>query len=189
MTQEIVPDNQEVEVAESDSVKFSNGQDIKFGKRAKSAKVVDTDAKTVTFYVKNGQMVIFDLAQVSEETFLRLALHGAAQKIGDDAAGVEDPDDIYVAFETLRDRLYNNEWSAERAKGEFSGASDLVRAVVEVTGRAVEVVKEGLKTMPAADKAALRANVRVKAVLDRLSMERLAKKPGKDSDELLASFA
>lgn len=188
----MAPEGNEVENNENgaagEEVKFPDGTSRSFGKRAKSLKAVDTENRTVTFYVKNGQMIVVELDKISEANQLRLALHGISQKVGDDAAGIDEPDDVAVALESMRDRLYGGEWSAERTKGEFSGVSDLVKAIVEVTGKAVESVREGVKKMSAQEKAAVKANTRVKAVLDRLEAERLAKKGAVDSDALLAQF-
>ncbi len=188
----MAPEGNEVENTENgaggEEVKFLDGTSRSFGKRAKSLKAVDTENRTVTFYVKNGQMVVVELDKIPQPNQLRLALHGISQKVGDDAAGIDEPDDVAVALESMRDRLYGGEWSAERTKGEFSGVSDLVKAIVEVTGKAVENVREGVKKMSAQEKAAVKANTRVKAVLDRLEAERLAKKGAVDSDALLAQF-
>ena len=126
------------------SVTFPDGNSFEFSPRFKSKKAVDSAAKVVTFYVRNGAQIQVELDRIPESVQLQLALHGIAQKVGDDAAGVEDPDDIASAFETMRDQLYAGTWSSERAKGEFTGASMLVRAVAEVTSQPVEKVKARL---------------------------------------------
>lgn len=170
------------------SVTFPDGNSFEFSPRFKSKKAVDSAAKVVTFYVRNGAQIQVELDRIPESVQLQLALHGIAQKVGDDAAGVEDPDDIASAFETMRDQLYAGTWSSERAKGEFTGASMLVRAVAEVTAQPVEKVKARLAEMSAADKAQLKANAKVKAVIERLEAEKLAKAGPVDSEALLSSF-
>jgi hypothetical protein len=40
----------------------------------------------------------FDLSKVNEETLLRLALHGASQKIGDSYAGAKDSGEDPIAY-------------------------------------------------------------------------------------------
>jgi hypothetical protein len=170
------------------TVAFSDGQSFEFSPRFKSKKSVDAETKRVTFYVRNGALIEVDFDKIPQEVQLQLALHGIAQKVGDDAAGVEDPDDIASAFETMRDQLYAGQWSTERAKGEFTGVGMLVRAVAEVTSQPVDKVKARLAEMSATDKAQLKANAKVKAVIERMEAEKLAKAGPVDSEALLSSF-
>lgn len=178
----------EVEVSASE-ITFSDGTKQKFGKRTKSVKAVNVEAQTVTFYVRNGQAYVFDLAKVSPEILIRLALHGAAQKIGDSAASLEEEGDIFEAIEETGERVTRGEWDAERAKGEFSGISDLIRAVMAVTGKDAETVRATLKKMSPAEKTQLKGNSKVKTELDRIHQEKLEKLGPADGESLLAKFA
>lgn len=76
----------------------------------------------------------------------KLIGHGAEQKLGDETAGVEKVEDMVLAVEDLIGRLDQGEWGAERAAGDsFAGASVVIRAICEVTGKSLDVVKAFLQ--------------------------------------------
>lgn len=181
----------QVAVQESNkiTVAFPDGKSFEFSPRFKSKKDVNFERGVVTFYVRNGASIVVELDKIPAEVQRALTLHGIAQKVGDDAAGVDEPEDIASAFETMREQLYAGQWTTERAKGEFTGATIFIKAVAEVTSQSMEKVKEILAKLSPSDKAQLKANAKVKSVIDRLEAEKLAKAGPVDSEALLAKFA
>jgi len=126
-------------------VKMSDGREVSFaGKRKMQKEVVIADGKvSVRFDFLNGETRTF---HVPTALMHQLAGHGASQKIGDEAAGETDVDDIVVAVDDIISRLNKGEWTATRAAGDgFSGASIVIRAIGEVTGKSAEEVKAFLQ--------------------------------------------
>lgn len=135
----------EVEV---ETVKMEDGRTLGFAGKKRLIKTteVDTDAGSVTvrFDFRNGKTRLFS---VSEANILQLAAHGASQKIGDECAGVEDLDDQVEAVDDMIDRLNKGEWTAARAAGDgFNGASVVIKAICEATGKDVATVKAFLQS-------------------------------------------
>lgn len=125
----------------------------------------------------------------------KYALHGAEQKLGDETAGESDIDDMILAIDSLVERLDKGEWTLAKESGGMSGTSVLVKAMVEFTGRSLESVKAFLKEKTQAQKMALRnatkpnaSGTTLKAIVDRLEAEKLAKGTKVDTDALLAGF-
>ena len=58
----------------------------------------------------------------------------------------------------------------------------LVTALVEVTGKAIEIVKEFLVEKSAAEKTALRNSDKVRPIIARLQEEKAAKKAEKEGE-------
>jgi hypothetical protein len=119
----------------------------------------------------------------------QFALHGAEQKLGDEIAGLKEIDDAVMAVDELIDRLYNGEWGVKREASGMAGTSVLARALVEVTGKPIEKIKEFLKAKTQAEKIALRADARIKAVVDRLEAAKVAKGTQVDTSALLNELA
>ena len=121
------------------------------------------------------------------ETYAKSAAHGYLQKFGDECAGVNDLDDMVQAIDELLVRVNKGEWTSKREAGAGnSGASILARALIEVSGKTADQIKEFLATKTQAEKIALRNNPKVKIAVDRLEAEKLAKKGGGvDSNALL----
>lgn len=133
--------------AEVETVRMGDGRDVAFsGKRRMNKDIVTIDGQAaVRFDFRNGESRTF---QVSGSGLLvQLACHGAAQKIGDECAGEEDVDDMVVAVDEMIARLNNGEWKAARATSgdSFSGASIVIRAICEATGKSLADVKAFLQ--------------------------------------------
>jgi hypothetical protein len=179
---------------------MTDGRTVEFAGKRKLLKevIIDTEKKTVSvrFDFRNGETRTFAVPSVLALDF---AGHGASQKIGDETAGVDDVDDMVVAVDTIIDRLQKGEWSAERAAGDgFSGASVVIKAIVEVSGKTVEEVKKFLQDKLDADKAAggkltrnaLYASFRnptskTGQVIERLEREKKSKNNAVDADALM----
>ena len=132
-------------VAEKEIVTMADGRSVEFAGKRKMLKdtTVDGTSVSVRFDFRNGETRTFT---VPENLLGQFAAHGASQKIGDETAGVADLDDMVVAVEEIIARLVNGEWSATRAEGDgFSGASVVIKAIAEVTGKSVDTVKAFLQ--------------------------------------------
>ena len=174
------------------TVTMSDGRVVDFvGKRKllKESSVAANGAIQTRLDFINGETRTFT---IPEALLAKFASHGAEQKLGDEIAGVEDIDDAVMAVDELIDRLYNGEWGIQRDKSGLAGASILMRALVESTGKSAEDIKRFLSDKTAAQKAALRTNPKIKPIVDRLEAEKAAKSSKKadavDTDALLAKL-
>lgn len=179
--------------AEVTIVTMSDGRSVPFSGKRKLVKEVLENG--VRFDFRNGETRTFALP---EALIQRLALHGAAQKIGDEAAGVEEVEDMVVAIDDVIARLGRGEWGATRAAAgnSFSGASVVIRAICEATGKSVEEVKAFLQRKLDADsnltRAALYASFRNPSsktgqIIARLEAEKKSK-TAVDADALLGEL-
>ena len=189
--------------AEVEAVRMTDDRVVEFAGKRKMLKEVMFDESegtvSVRFDFRNGEVRTFD---VPSSLALQFAGHGASQKIGDETAGEEDVDDMVVAVDDIISRLSKGEWSAARASGDgFSGASVVIKAIAEVTGKTVDAVKTFLQSKLDADKArggnltraALYAsfrnpNSKTGQVIERLEREKKSKNNAVDANALLAEM-
>lgn len=182
--------------SEVEKVKMSDGREVEFAGKRKLLKEVLIEGVTegytgplaVRFDFRNGETRTFVIPSELKD---QLAGHGASQKIGDETAGEEDVDDMVLAVDSLIERLTKLEWSAKREGGGFGGTSVLLRALVEHSGKPIETIKAFLAAKSQQEKMALRAHPSVKAIVDRLEAEKLAKATGAnkvDANALLAAI-
>ena len=171
------------------TVTLTDGRIVDFvGKRKllKASEVTPDGKIQTTLDFVNGETRTFT---IPDALLAKFASHGAEQKLGDEIAGVEDIEDAVMAIDDLIDRLYNGEWGVARDKSGLAGASILMRALVESTGKTAEEIKKFLSDKTAAQKAALRTNPKIKPIVDRLEAEKAAKSAKKadavDTDALL----
>lgn len=160
------------------SVQMEDGRTVNFTGKVRVIKtsIIDDTQAIVRFDFRNGQVRVFDLRNPDID-LIRLAAHGVESKIGDSYAGVQELDDCVEAVEDLTARLYRREWTATRATGEsYAGASVLARAVAEVKGKAISVVKDWLRTKSHKEKSALRNSETIRPIVERLEAEKRAKK-------------
>lgn len=172
------------------SVTMEDGRIVDFPGKRKILKtalpIVAGEALAIRLDFKNGQTRLFTLP---EQLVAQFALHGASQKLGDEVSGVEDLDDAVIGIDELIDRLYNGDWNTTRTASSLAGASILAKALVEVTGKTAEEIRDFLKGKSHQEKIALRSNPRVKVVVDRLEAEKSKKTTQSvDTDALLAGL-
>jgi hypothetical protein len=174
------------------AVVAEDGATYEFGEKAKVKKlstVQEGGTIVVKFVFRNGAVRSAAFAP-DHPLMTRFAQHGLDQKVGDEFAGLDDPEDCVVAFEQVTDRLQRAEWSEKRASEGLAGTSMLARALAEVTGKPLAEVKERLANTPKEQKAAIGKQKAVAAVIQRLKDERDAKKGSTvDADAALAAFA
>lgn len=189
-------------------VTLTTGEVVEFTDRQRTIKThtLENGHATVRFAFKNGEVREF-LFGKHHDLLMRLAIHGALQKIGDETAGVEDLDDQVAAVDAVITRLEAGNWGAEREAGNgFAGASIVLRAIAEVKGvdaKGAKDIVEGLLAKFAAQgkpvtRQALyqtfRNSGKTAEVIKRLEAEKAAKQAQKagaavSSDDLLADEA
>ena len=189
---------------EVENVTMADGRVVGFAGKRKMVKEINAEAGTGQFDFRNGESRTFTIPEGLLRDF---AAHGASQKIGDETAGVESVDDMVVAVDTIIDRLLKGEWTATRAAGDsFAGASIVIRAICEVTGKPVDEIKAFLQGKLDTSKAAAEATgakaltrkelydsfrkpgTRTAEVIDRLEKEKLAKTSTVEAEDLLAEL-
>ena len=170
-----------------ETVVLSDGRSVDFVGKRKMLKetIIEGDTVSVRLDFRNGETRTFTLPG---ELLLKFAGHGAEQKLGDETAGEEDVDDMCLAVDDLIDRLNKGEWSMKREGGGMAGTSVLLRALMELSSKTVEQVKEFLKPLTQADKLALRNSPKVKPIVDRLEAEKVSKASKVDTNALLAGL-
>lgn len=200
--------------AEVQLVKMEDGREVGFAGKRKVLKetVIDEsriiyDDDTVT--LQNGAISVrLNFRNGAVRTFpLRIDLlpkyagHGAEQKFGDELASpASNPmseEDMVLAVEDLNQQVnVDGNWSAVReGGGGFAGASIVVRAICEVSGKSVDEVKAFLQRKldqaKANDQKLSRKELydsfrnpesKTGKVIKRLEEERLAKTAKVDAD-------
>lgn len=157
------------------TVKMTDGRVVDFPGKARLLKesFIEADGGVkVRLDFVNGETRMFTLRP---DMIPQFAAHGAEQKLGDEIAGVSDIDDAILAIDELCGRLDNAEWSAKREASGLAGTSILLRAIVAVTGKPVDKIKEYLKTKTAAEKLALRASPKYAAEIAKLEAAKAEK--------------
>lgn len=173
------------------TITMDDGRVVDFvGKRRMlKSTIIENNEVSVRMDFVNGETRLY---KVTPELLLKFAGHGAEQKLGDEIAGVEDTDDAVEAIDELMVRLSKGEWTVTRAKGQgIAGASILVRALVELTGKPVAAIRDSLASKTQEEKLALRRNSKLQPIVARLEAEknsRKEKKVGVDSEALLDSM-
>lgn len=132
----------------------------------------------------------------------RFAGHGAEQKFGDELATTADKplteDDMVLAIDDLNSQIQSGKWGAGRASGGggVSGASVVVQAIMEATGKDLATVKAFLQKKLDADPALSRralydsfrvAGTKTGVIIKRLEEAKLAKTAKVDADAELAN--
>lgn len=128
-----------------ESVKMSDGRVVEFVNKKRMIKesFIEGDTVKVRLDFRNGETRSFT---VPPALMAKFAAHGAEQKLGDETAGTEKVDDMVIEVDDLIERLGKGEWTTVRAAGDsFSGASVVIRALVAVTGKPVQTIKDFLQ--------------------------------------------
>lgn len=187
-------------------VTMEDGREVEFAGNRKSDKTIlvgdDGKATGVRFDFLNGRTLTLNFSEISEATALYACGHGIAQKAGDEYSGVKEIDDMVLAVEGIFARLRAGEWAAAREAGDSTaGASIVIKALMEVTGKPIEFIKSFLDGKLEAAKAKgeklsrqdlynsfRNPTSKTGIVIKRLEEERLAKANKVDAGDLLAEM-
>lgn len=161
---------------------------------------LEKDAVSIRMDFRNGEtrLIALPLALLA-----RFAGHGAEQKFGDELASPADKplseDDMVIAIDDLNAQIQAGNWGKGRAAGGggVSGASIVVQALVEATGKDLATVKaylqkkldstEGLTRRALYDSFRV-AGTKTGEVIKRLEEAKLAKTAKVDADAELANI-
>lgn len=195
---------------EVQTVLMEDGRSVDFSGKRNLLKeiVVENGEVFVRCDFRNGQVLN---AKVPPQHLLYSAGHGYAQKLGDEVAGAKDKDgqpisdeDRFLAIETLHNRLVaSDDWNkVSEGGGSVSGASIVLKAIMEVSGKSLTEVKEFIeKKLKAAEdsgqkltRQALYASFRNPAsktgqVIERMEKDKAVKAPAVDADALMNELA
>lgn len=156
--------------------------------------MVSAGAVSVRMDFRNGDTRTMPLPL---SLFARFAGHGGEQKFGDELATTADKplseEDMVIAIDDLYSEIAAGNWGKGRAAGGggVSGASLVVQALVEATGKSLDVVKAYLQKKladnPGLTRRALYDSFRVAGtktgvIIKRLEEAKLAKTAKVDAD-------
>jgi hypothetical protein len=196
-------------------VTMTDGRVVSFAGKRKVQKETLIDSSKITI---DGDVVQMEAGAVSLrmdfrngetrtmhlplDLLARFAGHGAEQKYGDELASPADKplseDDMVLAIEDLDSRIQKSEWGIKReGSGGVSGASIVVQAIMEATGKDAATVKAFLQKKLDGDKELTRralydsfrvAGTKTGIIIKRLEEAKLAKTAKVDADAELANI-
>lgn len=195
------------------TVKMSDGREATFaGKRKVNKETVIDDSKIIiegdVMQIQSGAVSVrmdfrngdTRLIPLPLSLLARFAGHGGEQKFGDELATTADKplseEDMVIAIDDLNTEIQQGKWGRGRAAGGggVSGASIVVQAIMEATGKDLATVKAYLDKKIASTEGltrqALYASFRVKGtktgqIIERLESEKVAKASKVDADQEL----
>jgi hypothetical protein len=156
---------------------------------------------TLTLTFINGKEIVVDANTLSQEIRDQALLHGLKQKLVDAAAisrnldtgASASVDDKYNAVRKIADRLMrvDAKWNEGRATNADAPATAgvnniLLRALMQMTGRDLEYTKAFLEGKTKEQRASLRKNPRVMAIMAELSAATVVN--GVNTDDLLTEL-
>lgn len=187
-------------------VSMEDGREVEFPSSRKTDKTIIVDEATgrvtVRFDFVNGKTRSISSDEMPAATALYATGHGIAQKGGDEYSGVKEVEDMVLAVEDVFARLRAGDWAAQREAGDSTaGASIVIRALMEATGKPLEFIKSFLQGKLDAAKARgeklsrqdLYNSFRNPAsatgkIIKRLEEEKAAKGTKVDANELLSEI-
>jgi hypothetical protein len=155
--------------------------------------IIEPNFEALTLEFANGQRLCIDVCDLSTTISQQALVHGLKQKLVDAAAISRNAItgqsatvyDKYEAVRAVYDRLLAGDWNAPREGGGLTGGLLLKALVRMYDGRkTVEQLTEFLAGKTDPEKAALKKNAKIAAIIVEIQSER-AKDSGIDTDELL----
>ena len=174
-------------------VAMDDGTVVRFpgSRRLIKSSTVSEDNSTVTvrFDFVHGETRTFTI-EANADLFARFAAHGIEQKIGDEVAGLDDPEDMVIAVDEIMDRLNGGEWTAKRESNGMAGISVLAKALIKVSGKTANEIKAFLSGKTNAEKLALRKSPKIAPVIEELEAGKKKKeKAAVDTEALLGELS
>jgi len=188
---------------EVESVTMTDGRTVGFAGKRKMLKNIEIaeDSVSVRFDFRNGETRTKKI-DLADPLFWQYAGHGASQKIGDETSDAEEVEDMVVAVDDILARLALGDWKIAKTAGDgFSGASVVIKAIGEATGKSAADVKAFLQKKLDDDKArggklsrqALYASFRqsstVGPIIERLEKDKAKKAVSVNADDLMNELA
>jgi hypothetical protein len=167
----------------------------------KAALSVDIFGTTLTVTFSNGKDLSVDVTTLASEIQKQALLHGVKQKLVDAAAIARNMetgksasiDDKYNAVKDVFDRLTHPtepSWNKGRAeKGETTGGAGsalVIRALMKMTGRDESYTKQWFSNKSKEERAALKKNPRVLAIMAELQAATVV--GGINTDDMLSEL-
>ncbi len=162
---------------------------------------VQAGAISIRMDFRNGETRLMPLPL---SLLARFAGHGAEQKYGDELATTADKplteEDMVLAIDDLNAQIQAGKWGAGRASsggGGVSGASIVVQAICQATGKDLATVKAYLQKKLDADEGLTRralydsfrvAGTKTGIIIKALEEAKLAKTAKVDADEALGEI-
>lgn len=170
-------------------VTLEDNREVEFVGKRKLLKetIIEGDVVKVRLDFINGSTRTFECPP---SLLLKAAGHGLEQKLGDEVAGVTDPDDQVMAIDELIERLATGPdgWTTQRASSGIAGTSVLFKALCEAyPDKEPAAIKEYLKAKTQGEKLALRGSAKLKPIIDRLEQEK-AQGSKVDAEALLSEL-
>lgn len=188
------------------AVTMTDGRVVQFPGNRQADKTIEVNVEAGTVSVRwdfrNGETRMISSTELDPETKLRALGHGLSQKGGDEYSGEKLVDDMVIALDDVLERVRKGEWTQAKGAGDsFSGASLVIKAICEVTGKSMDAVKAFLSGKLEAAKAKgeklTRADLyasfknpesKTGAVIERLEREQRAKSSKMDANTLLSEI-
>ena len=141
--QEVV--SKQAGTATKNDVTMTDGRVVSFSPKRQVLKEALPGEDGVRFDFANGETRTIMIEDIPSDILRKLTTHGLSQKVGDEYAGFKDIDEAISAVDDMKARLERGDWTSPRATGDgFSGASIVVKAVCQVTGKTPQQVKDFL---------------------------------------------
>ena len=159
---------------------------------------INADATALVLTFSHGESLTIKPADLSPTIVAQAIMHGLKQKLVDAAAISRNPEtgraasvaDKFDAVKEVYDRLLAGEWNKRREGGAGGSAGGLLfRALCRMYAgkKDADAIREFLEAKTDAEKAALRKNAKVAAIIEEIRAE--SAKPGDaSSDNLLADL-
>jgi hypothetical protein len=149
---------------------------------AKAKKAPREDGDGIDFEFSDGNLLECLVSKIPQTVRDHLVLHGLSQKVGDAYAGMYTVEECIEAATAMYERLVKGEWTAARQAGEGKGVSQLLEAVMQVTGKPKEVVQAMLDSKTDEEKKGIRNNVKVAAAILQIQAAKAAAKAAKAAE-------
>ncbi len=162
-------------------------------KQSAISTAVEGGVLSLTF--SNGEVLTLNTDNLSGEIQHAAMMHGLKQKLVDAAAISRDPSNgraatietKYNAVKEVFDRLLAGQWNKQREGGIATGGLLFAALVRMYPAKSEEQLRSFLAGKSDAEKAALRKNPKVAALIEEIKAERGAE-PGVAGEDLLAEL-
>ena len=158
---------------------------------------INADGTALALTFSHGRTLTIKPAELSKSIIAQAIMHGLKQKLVDAAAISRNTEtgraasvaDKFEAVREVYDRLLAGEWNKRREGGASAAGGLLFRALCRMYAgkKDADAIRAFLEAKTDAEKAALRKNAKVAAIIEEIRAESV--KPGEtNADDLLADL-